>query len=272
VIGAIGGGWLATQLIDAEPTGQTIPTADDRPSAGKPFAERSAEEMPRFAGTPVTGETLTAVEVVERVSSAVVTVVNEQTVDIFGSDGPVPAGTGTGFIIDDQGHIVTNWHVVDQGEEFEVIFSDGERRTATLVGGDDVRDLAVVKVDAPVPGVVPLGDSSLLRPGEPVLAIGSALGTFTNTVTRGVVSALGRSIAEQEGSPELTGLIQHDAAINPGNSGGPLVNFRGEVIGVNTLGIPETPDGKPAQGLFFAIPSNTVVEIAFMLIQAAETR
>jgi 2-alkenal reductase len=221
--------------------------------------------------TPTSTEPLTAVEVVKRVSPAIVTVVNEQTAGSFAGGSQLqPAGIGSGFIISEEGYIVTNWHVVTGGQAFQVIFSNGEQRKATLVGQDQISDLAVVKVDGPVPGVVPLGDSSKLEPGQTVLAIGSPLGTFTNTVTEGVVSALGRSIPEQEGSPELTGLIQHDAAINPGNSGGPLLNLSGEVVGVNTLGIPVTPAGEPAQGLFFAIPSNTVKEIATKLIENGE--
>jgi 2-alkenal reductase len=175
-----------------------------------------------------------------------------------------PVGTGTGFIIDKDGHIVTNWHVVTGGQQFEVIFADGDKTPATLVGVDPTNDLAVVRVDGPVPGTVPLGDSDALKPGQPVLAIGSPLGSFTNTVTQGVVSATHRSFP---GSPAslYTDLVQHDAAINPGNSGGPLFNLDGEVVGVNTLGIPEA-NGQPVQGIFFAIPANTVKRISERLI------
>jgi 2-alkenal reductase len=210
---------------------------------------------------------LTPVEVVERVAPAVVTVVNKRMVsDLSGAGAGIlqPAGAGTGFIIDKQGHIVTNAHVLAGGDEFEVIFSDGEKRPADVVGADRVSDLAVVQVDGDVPGVVPFGDSDALKPGQTVLAIGSPLGALTNTVTEGIVSALGRNLLDTN----YTDLIQHDAAINPGNSGGPLVNLAGEVVGVNTLGIDETQDGRIAQGLFFAIPSNTVKTITGKLIDS----
>ncbi len=210
-------------------------------------------------------ETGSAVEVVARVGGAVVTVLNQQRGGLFARGDLEPAGTGTGFIVDDAGHIVTNWHVVEGGDAFSVIFADGTSYPAQLVGADRTSDLAVVRVEESVPAVIPLGDSSRLQPGEPVLAIGSPLGSFTNTVTQGIVSALGRSLREEPDQPEMTGLIQHDAAINSGNSGGPLINLAGEVVGVNTLGIPEE-NGQPIQGLFFAIPSNTVKEIAAALI------
>ncbi len=218
--------------------------------------------------TPVTvqGE-MDAADVVERVSPAVVTVINEQRTGQLGG-GAEEAGRGTGFIIDDQGHIVTNWHVVNGGDQFEVIFADGESREATLVGSDEISDLAVVRIDGDVPAIVSLGDSDQLRPGQTVLAIGSPLGTFTTTVTEGIVSAIGRTFPQElVGSSFYTNLIQHDAAINPGNSGGPLFNLAGEVVGVNTLGIPVGPGGQPVQGLFFAIPSNTVERITSQLIE-----
>ncbi len=220
------------------------------------------------AATPISApEEMDAADVVERVSPAVVTVINEQQNGQLGG-GAQEAGRGTGFIIDDQGHIVTNWHVVNGGDQFEVIFADGESREATLVGSDQISDLAVVKIDGDVPVIVGLGDSDQLRPGQTVLAIGSPLGTFTTTVTEGIVSAIGRTFPQElAASSFYTNLIQHDAAINPGNSGGPLFNLAGEVVGVNTLGIPVGPEGQPVQGLFFAIPSNTVKRIASELIE-----
>lgn len=211
---------------------------------------------------------LTAVDVVERVAPAVVTVVNRQVFSTADGEGIFPVGTGTGFIIDDEGHIVTNAHVVAGGDEFEVIFADGDEMGAELVGADPISDLAVIKVDGEAPATVPLGDSDALQPGQPVLAIGSPLGAYTNTVTQGIVSALGRDL--NFGPSVYTNLVQHDAAINPGNSGGPLVNLAGEVVGVNTLGIDELPTERVIQGLFFAIPSNTVREIAEQLIDDGE--
>ena len=206
---------------------------------------------------------MSAVEVVEAVAPAVVTVINEGTYRPGSTGGAAqPVGSGTGFIIDDQGHIVTNQHVVAGGNAFRVIFADGEERDAELVAADKVSDLAVVRVDGDLPGTVSFGDSDALKPGQTVLAIGSPLGAFTNTVTEGIVSAIGRDFP---GAGAYSNLIQHDAAINPGNSGGPLFNLRGEVVGVNTLGIPEDETG-PIQGIFFAIPSNAVAQITRTLI------
>ncbi|MEA2511873.1 MAG: 2-alkenal reductase [Thermomicrobiales bacterium] len=214
------------------------------------------------------GKEMTPVDVVAKVGPAVVTVINEQRVSGFlGQDAQMqPAGSGSGFIIDDQGHVVTNNHVVEGGDSFEVIYADGTKQSAELVGADPTSDLAVVKVDGEMPGSVPFGDSNELKPGQSVLAMGSPLGAFANTVTDGIVSGLGRSLPQQAGGAVYTNLIQHDAPINPGNSGGPLFDLYGQVVGVNTIGIPMAEQGVPAQGLFFAIPSNTVKKITDQLI------
>jgi S1-C subfamily serine protease len=203
---------------------------------------------------------MAAESVADAVAPAVVTVVTEAE----GGRGLTEIGRGTGFIIADDGYVVTNQHVVNGGQRFRVILADGRPRDAELIGSDPVSDLAVIRIKGEVPATVPLGDSDNLAVGQPVLAIGSPLGTFTNTVTRGIVSGLSRTIP---GAPLYANLIQHDAAINPGNSGGPLFNLAGEVVGVNTLGISENPDGDVAQGIFFAIPANTVREIAALLIR-----
>ena len=214
--------------------------------------------------------TFDASEIVERVMPAVVTVINEQRFGegIFG-ETEVEAGRGTGFIIDGSGNIVTNEHVVRGGTGFEVILSDGEKRDATLVGSDPLSDLAVVRMEGTPPSTIAFGDSGTLQQGQPVLAIGSPLGEFTGTVTSGVVSALNRDFpasAAMAGEGIYTDLIQHDAAINPGNSGGPLFDLAGRVVGVNTLGIPQS-GVTPVQGLFFAIPANRVADIVSQLIE-----
>jgi 2-alkenal reductase len=219
---------------------------------------------------PAQTQEVDLVDLVASVNPAVVTVYNLTHLEnTMGQEQTVTQGTGTGFVIDEEGHIVTNWHVVSEGEEFAVALYDGTLVPAELIGEDPRDDLAVVKIDpASVMEVVTLADSDALQPGQSVVAIGSPLGSFTNTVTEGIVSALGRNeFGQQQGNCQnYSNLIQHSAPINPGNSGGPLFNLDGEVIGVNTLGLPTMEDGTPLQGLFFAVPSNTVRTIADQLI------
>jgi 2-alkenal reductase len=213
------------------------------------------------------------ISVFTKVGPAVVTILNEQKKHHFLQPSTEEvAAAGSGFFIDQQGHIVTNNHVVEGGNQFEVIFADGTAQPAKLVGTDPISDLAVLQVTGPPPAVAALGDSTGLQPGQSVLAIGSPLGTFTNTVTEGIVGAIGRSLSENPKNPglPLTNLIQHDAPINPGNSGGPLVDLTGQVIGVNTLAVTEAEPNVSAQGLFFAIPANTVKLITTQLIATGQ--
>ncbi len=203
---------------------------------------------------------LDAMAVVERVGPAVVTVITKQGAGDGASADAQPAASGSGFFVDAAGYLVTNEHVVRDGDAFEVVLADGSERTAELVGADRTSDLAVLRVAGDAPAVASLGDSDALRPGQPVLALGSPLGTFTNTVTDGIVGGLGRAVPEAGAEVELVDLIQHNAAINPGNSGGPLVTLAGEVVGVNTMGFFDT------QGLFFAVPTRTVVRVATQLV------
>lgn len=266
-------GELAARLVENDPSPTSVSQVDAGEDAapgttGQPLLQQ-AEHQPASPATPsVDRPRMDPVEVVAAVGPAVVTVVNEQAA---GRGRIGEAGRGTGFVVAEDGSIVTNAHVVAGGDQFEVIFADGEKRPAELVGADPVSDLAVVRVRGGVPATVLVGDSDRVRPGQPALAIGSPLGTFTNTVTRGIISATGRDFpGNATGSGVYTDLVQHDAAINPGNSGGPLLNLSGEVIGVNTLGIPLGEDGNPVQGLFFAVPSNTVKQIVDSLIKEGE--
>ncbi len=254
----------ATEVAqDAAPTAVQLQSSDEgADEAPSNQGQSSAPQAPESVTTE-----RSAVEVVDQVWPAVVTVVNERLAGPFGSESVQPAGRGTGFIIDEQGHIVTNQHVVSGNDRLEVIFSDGEKRPATLVGSDPLSDLAVVQIEGDLPAIVTFGDSDSLQVGQPILAIGSPLGEFSGTVTDGIVSALNRDFPGDTGGAEYNNLIQHNAAINPGNSGGPLFDLEGHVVGVNTLGIPVTPDGAPVQGLFFAIPSNSVERIASQLIE-----
>jgi len=223
----------------------------------------SASQPPVQAGGVV--DARTAVKVV---GPAVVTVVNT----LASTGGPSNSGAeaiGSGVIIDDQGHIVTNNHVVEGQSSLEVLFSDGRKAPAQIVGTDPFADLAVIKVDVPVPAVAQLGDSDLLEQGQPVIAIGSALGDLTNTVTEGVISAMHRDLLSQTNEPSLTDLIQTDAAINHGNSGGPLADLSGKVVGIN-VAVLRTADtsGDVAEGLGFSIPVNTVKEVSAQLISS----
>src|SRR6184192_422104 len=157
---------------------------------------------------------------------------------------------GSGVIVTNEGHIITNNHVVDQVDEIEVQLSDGRTKKARLIGADAQVDVAVLKIDEPGLKPLKLADSDTVQPGDFVLAIGNPLG-FEETVTDGIISSKGRP----NRSDAFADLLQTNAAINPGNSGGPLINIRGEVIGINTA-IASTTGG--SQGLGFAIPSNTV--------------
>jgi 2-alkenal reductase len=204
---------------------------------------------------------------VQKVGPAVVTVVGTipGQLTFFGQTGDQTV-SGTGFFITDQGYILTNNHVVEGTKEVNIVLSDGTQEKATIVGTDPYSDIAVLKTDGKVPAVASLGNSDALDPGESVIAIGSPLGDFKNTVTVGVVSATGRSIDSGNGYT-IENLIQTDAAINHGNSGGPLVNLAGEVIGINTLIVRNTGSGDVAEGLGFAIPVNTAQAVAQQIIQ-----
>jgi S1-C subfamily serine protease len=176
-------------------------------------------------------------------------------------------GQGSGFVYDDQGHVITNQHVVDDAQSLTVTMGDGSRYTATVVGSDPSTDLAVIKIDAPASKLKPLelGDSNALRVGDTVVAIGSPFG-LEGTVTAGIISALGREMEATNGFA-IDDTIQTDAAINHGNSGGPLLNSRGEVIGVNAQ-IRSESGGN--DGVGFAIPSSTVSTIASRLISGGK--
>lgn len=220
-------------------------------------------------------------EVYERVNPAVVNIQVRQTLELGEEIAPdVPDhpetpqepfrfGQGSGFVIDELGHIVTNFHVVDQADRIMVVFSQGFNSDAEVVGTDPDSDLAVIRVVELPEGIVPLdlANSKALRVGQTVLAIGNPFG-LQGTMTTGIVSALGRTLPSQARTAgganfSIPSVIQTDAAINPGNSGGPLLNIAGEVIGVNTA--IESSD-RQFSGVGFAVPSGTVARVAPILI------
>ncbi|MBD2301669.1 trypsin-like peptidase domain-containing protein [Nostoc sp. FACHB-87] len=171
----------------------------------------------------------------------------------------VERGSGSGFIISSSGQILTNSHVVDGADKVTVTLKDGRTFDGQVLGEDPVTDVAVIKIDANNLPTVSLGNSDVLQPGEAVIAIGNPLG-LNNTVTSGIISATDRSSSDIGASDKRVDYLQTDAAINPGNSGGPLLNARGQVIGMNTAIL------RNAQGLGFAIPINTVQKISQELI------
>jgi S1-C subfamily serine protease len=220
-------------------------------SRGRPGFSQSVVAGPRVAAVP-----LDAVQIARAARPAVVNVaISAITQSQLRLPVPVEAGMGTGILIDERGYILTNSHVVRGGGNqplpiINVTLDDGRTLRAMVIDDDALNDLAIIKIEGGAFPTLPIGDSERVEVGEPVVAIGHALALPGGpTVTTGVVSAVGRSIDEPNGVT-LPNLIQTDAAINAGNSGGPLLNARGEVIGVNTMG------SASAQGISFAVAIN----------------
>ncbi len=259
LVGIVGGGvmgglagYYAAQNVATSPAAVTV-------GATSPNATVQPAVAPAQQNVTLQ-ENSAVIDAVKKAKPAVVTVINKLQASrgFFGTVSPTASGSG--IIIDPKGYIVTNNHVIAGEQTLQVIFSDGTSTDATVVGADPVADLAVIKVNGKVPAVAQLGDSSALVPGQVAIAIGSPLGDFRGTVTVGVISALNRTVGQQQG------LIQTDAAINNGNSGGPLLNSLGQVIGINTLVVRSTNSGNVAEGLGFAIPSNQVRDVMTQLI------
>ncbi len=214
-------------------------------------------------GNTITQDEANNIEVYQRVSPGVVNIVSTVVkYDFFYN--PVPQkGTGSGAIIDEKGYIITNSHVIQNAQSLEVTLADGSKWPAELIGSDQDSDLAVVRIKAPPEkiSVIPMGDSSNLWVGQKVLAIGNPFG-LGQTLTTGIISSLGRNIRTGTGSI-IRNLIQTDAAINPGNSGGPLLNSKGQMIGINAAIL--SPTGANV-GVGFAIPVDTVKNVTPRLI------
>ena len=248
----------ATTTDQAAIVQQAVATITAQMATAAPSATLAPSQMPAIT----TDLEADLIALYERINPSVVHIFVYDTADN-------PVGTGTGFIFDDQGHIVTNNHVVAGAGRLEVVFPNGERRAALTIGTDVDSDLGVIRVESLPAGAppIPLGDSDAVRVGQFVVAIGNPFGE-AGSLSLGIVSALGRTltsdrIAEGGGRYSLPQVIQTDAAINPGNSGGPLLNLAGEVIGVNSS--IRTSTGTNS-GVGFSIPVNAVRRIAPALI------
>ncbi len=255
--GALAGGFTvyrAMRANQAAPAAQVVAAAGSQADSGTTLKVDTTR-----VETAVT-------QTVEKVGPAVVTVVARQP-DQQSFFGTVSGGTssGSGVIISTDGYILTNNHVIDGATGVSIVLANGSEHAVRVVGSDRFSDLAVLKTEDAMPAAAVLGNSDSLQPGETVIAIGSPLGDFKNTVTVGVLSATGRTIDTGDGYL-MEGLLQTDAAINQGNSGGPLVNLAGEVIGLNTLILRNNSSGVVVEGLGFAIPSSTVKAVAGQII------
>jgi len=235
-----------------------------QPDAGKTAA--AAQDTQASGNSRLTEDERNTIEIVKKTRNSVVYITNLQYVrDFFySSDQPVPRGSGTGFVWDDEGHLVTNFHVIDEGDKFMVSLPDQRQVEATLIGRDATKDIAVLKLGQRVAGLAPvtIGTSRDLQVGQKVIAVGNPFG-FDHTVTTGIVSALGRSMLGA-GDVTIRDMIQTDASINPGNSGGPLLNSSGELIGMNTM--IASPSGA-SSGVGFAVPVDTIGKIVPQIIR-----
>ncbi len=258
VAGGVAGYVIANELATrsqpalVQPIANSIPATD---SVNLKLAPGSDPAPGVAHQSPAVAEESNSVEAVNMVLPAVVTVINQ---------GLRGSGSGSGVFINSAGYVVTNNHVVEGARNLTIIYAQGGTAPAALVGTAPDFDLAVLKVDGPVPAVAQWGDSSELPLGADVIAIGSALGRYQNTVTAGVLSGFNRELGG------LRGLLQTDAAINHGNSGGPLINLDGQVVGINAMVV--RGGFSEAEGLGFAIPSNVARIIVRHLVETGEVK
>jgi S1-C subfamily serine protease len=265
LVGALGGGLAGGMVVALLPSRLSVTS---QAGLSQMTPEAVATAVSTAGQLQIVTEESAIVQATGKVGPAVVTVVSTLPPQrgFFGV-GSQPEARGTGVLLDPNGYIVTNNHVVEGNQSLSVLLANGEKRSAKLVGTDSFSDLAVLKIDGSGFPIALLGDSSGLQPGQMVVAIGSALGDFRNTVTMGVISALGRSLETDKGFNQED-LIQTDAAINRGNSGGPLLNLRGEVVGINTMIAGRSTNTEVvAEGLGFAIPANTVRQVVDQIIR-----
>jgi len=249
---------LVEMPVVATPQSRAMNTGEDAVSS----AIAAPKSEPKYTSTDISLEDR-LIAVYENASPSVVHITNRNYVRFMGQLVP-QGGSGTGFIYDDKGHIITNFHVIEDADEVVVTFSDDRSVSAEVVGTDPLNDLAVLRVNAGdfLPPPLPLGDSSKLRVGQFVVAIGNPFG-LEQTLTTGVVSALSRVIESPKDNRFIGEAIQTDAAINPGNSGGPLLDLTGHVVGVNSQIISASGS---SSGIGFSVSANTVRRIVPDLI------
>ena len=256
---------LAGLIFGVRGDGSPHPQRQSSPSGpiyheAPPANPKSADEAMAIS----TADEQINVRVYESVNRSVVNITTSATVRGLFQDAEV-SGSGSGFVVNRDGYILTNHHVVERAEVLQVGLFDGSIVDAQVVGVDPSNDVAVIRVDAPADALSPvsLGDSTTLKVGQKVLALGNPFG-LERTLTTGIISSLDRSLEAKNGRM-IRGVIQTDAAINPGNSGGPLLNSRGEVIGMNTAIYSQV--GQSA-GIGFAVPISTIKRVLGPLIEA----
>ena len=259
--------WLLFGPKGPQPTPRRTPRVPQKSNIAAPTAPKVPVAPPR----PLDEKLLAAMDAEEQINVRIYAAVDRGVVNITVTPGSVGlfdeesvAGTGSGFVVDKQGDILTNYHVVENTDIVQVTFFDGSTHEGHVIGRDASNDVAVVRVDVPEDMLVPLplGESTNLLVGQKVLAVGNPFG-LERTLTTGIISSLDRSLRAKNGRI-IKGIIQTDAAINPGNSGGPLLNAHGEVIGVNTAILSQV--GQSA-GIGFAVPINAITRILKSLIE-----
>ena len=226
------------------------------------FTVTNGDHLEKFGDVTV-GSNMSLIQLFEKAEPAVIQV-NVKKIQSEDATEEVPSGSGSGFVYDDTGHIITNYHVIADALKITVTFLDGESYAAEIVGNDADLDLAVLKINARNSYLhhLEIGSSSELKVGQQVVAIGNPFG-LSGSMTTGIVSQIGRLLPQESGY-SIPNVIQTDAAINPGNSGGPLLNLNGEVVGINTAIQSETGN---FTGVGFAIPSDTVNKVVPILIR-----
>jgi S1-C subfamily serine protease len=262
-LSAVFGGIFSMWMMDSF-SGDSVSAQDERPVRGPQFLNAGpAFAKPKVANVQLSPEEAVNVSVYERVNKSVVNITTKSANGFFLLEGTVE-GAGSGCVLDHNGHILTNYHVIEDVKRAGVTLFDGKTYEASLVGADPVNDIAIIKIAAPREKLFPItvGKSGSLKVGMRVFAIGNPFG-LERTMTTGIISSLNRSL-KIRGNRTIRSIIQIDAAVNPGNSGGPLLNSRGELIGINTAIASRTGQ---SSGVGFAIPSNLISRVMPQLLK-----